>query len=84
MKFITTLKNVTKTFIIFLNLLLYSMNQEQKAQRYQYLLFEFDKLSNQIASIKGESLELNESQNSKINQLQMRQGILVNEMKTLF
>jgi len=84
LKFITTLKNVTKTFIIFLNLLLYNMNQEQKAQRYQYLLFEFDKLSNQIASIKGESLELNESQNSKINQLQMRQGILVNEMKTLF
>ena len=60
------------------------MNQEQKAQRYQYLLHEFDKLSNQIASIKGENLEMNESQNSRISQLQTRQGQLVNEMKTLF
>ena len=60
------------------------MNQEQKAQRYQYLLFEFDKLSNQIASIKGENLEMNDSQNSRIRQLQMSQGVLVNEMKTLF
>lgn len=60
------------------------MSQEQKAQRYQYLLSEFDKLSNQIASIKGESLELNESQNSRIRQLQTIQGRIVNEMKTLF
>ena len=60
------------------------MSQEQKAQRYQYLLSEFDKLSNQIASIKGESLELNESQNSRIRQLQSIQGRIVNEMKTLF
>lgn len=60
------------------------MSQEQKAKRYQYLLSEFDKLSNQIASIKGESLELNESQNSRIRQLQTIQGRIVNEMKTLF
>ena len=60
------------------------MSQEQKAKRYQYLLSEFDKLSNQIASIKGENLEMNESQNSRISQLQTRQGQLVNEMKTLF
>jgi hypothetical protein len=60
------------------------MSQEQKAQRYQYLLSEFDKLSNQIASIKGESLELNETQNSRIRQLQSIQGRIVNEMKTLF
>jgi len=60
------------------------MSQEQKAQRYQYLLSEFDKLGNQIASIKGESLELNETQNSRIRQLQSIQGRIVNEMKTLF
>ncbi len=59
------------------------MNYEQKAQRYQYLLSEFDKLSNQIASIKGESLEMNETQNSRIRQLQMKQGVIVNEMSGL-
>ena len=46
------------------------MNQEQRANRYQFLLSEFDKLSNQISSIKGESLEMNENQNLRIRQLQ--------------
>ena len=31
------------------------MNNEQKAQRYNYLLGEHTKISNQIQSIKGES-----------------------------
>jgi hypothetical protein len=60
------------------------MNQEQKANRYQFLLSEFDKLSNQISSIKGESLEMNENQNLRIRELQTIQGRIVNEMKTLF
>ena len=54
------------------------MSYEQKAQRYQYLLSEFDKLSNEIASIKGESLELNESQNQRIYNLQTKQSFIVN------
>lgn len=60
------------------------MSQEQKAKRYQYLLSEFDKLSNQISSIKGENFEMNENQNLRIKQLQLIQGRIVNEMKTLF
>jgi hypothetical protein len=59
------------------------MSYEQKAQRYQYLLSEFDKLSNEIASIKGESLELNESQNQRIYNLQTKQSFIVNEMSGL-
>lgn len=59
------------------------MSYEQKAQRYQYLLSEFDKLSNEIASIKGESLELNESQNKRIYNLQTKQSFIVNEMSGL-
>ena len=59
------------------------MSYEQKAQRYQYLLSEFDKLANEIASIKGESLELNESQNQRIYNLQTKQSFIVNEMSSL-
>lgn len=59
------------------------MTQEEKSRVYSALLFEHDKLSNQINSIKGESLEMNESQMLKIRQLQYRQGQLVEQMRNL-
>jgi hypothetical protein len=45
------------------------MTNEQKAQRYNYLLGEHTKISNQIQSIKGESIDLNESQQQRILKL---------------
>jgi hypothetical protein len=59
------------------------MTQEEKSKVYSSLLFEHDKLSNQISSIKGESLEMNESQMAQISKLQSRQQIIVNQMKNL-
>jgi hypothetical protein len=59
------------------------MNQEQKSQRYSQLLFEFDRLGNRINSIKGEAIDLNESQNRQIRDLQIAQGKIMSEMQRL-
>jgi hypothetical protein len=59
------------------------MNHEQKSQRYSQLLFEFDRLGNRINSIKGEAIDLNESQNRQIRNLQMQQEKIMYEMQRL-
>ena len=59
------------------------MTQEEKSKIYSGLLFQFDKLSNQINSIKGESIELNENQQREIVKLQSKQSVLVQEMRKL-
>lgn len=59
------------------------MSQEEKSRIYSSLLSEHDRLSNQINSIKGESLEMNESQMSEIRKLQLRQSQVVEQMRTL-
>ena len=59
------------------------MTQEEKSRVYSALLFEHDKLTNRINSIKGESLEMNESQMSEIRKLQLRQSQVVEQMRTL-
>ena len=59
------------------------MNHEQKSQMYSQLLFEFDRLGNRINSIKGEAIDLNESQNRQIRDLQIQQGKIMSEMQKL-
>ena len=49
------------------------MDDNQKARVYDQLMYENDKISNQIASIRGESLEMNEDQQRRIYNLQVRQ-----------
>jgi len=46
------------------------MDNEIKAQRYNQLMYEYTKTQNQISSIKGESLELNEAQLKNIRDLE--------------
>lgn len=46
------------------------MTNEQKAQKYNQLMFEYTKVQNKISSIKGESFELNESQQREIRNLE--------------
>jgi hypothetical protein len=53
------------------------MNNDQKAQLYSNLTYSFDKLANEIASIKGESIDLNSNQLLKIKQLQEEQGRII-------
>ena len=50
------------------------MNEEQKAQEYSNLTYGYDSIANEIASIKGESIDLNQEQQAKINKLQEQQS----------
>ena len=59
------------------------MNNDEKAARYGQLLNEHTRLQNEISSIKGESLEMNQQQLSKIKELQQRQLRVMNEINRL-
>ena len=59
------------------------MTQEEKSKIYSSLLFEHDKLSNEINSIKSESIDLNQSQIDRINKIQVKIGHVVNEMRKM-
>ena len=60
------------------------MDDNQKARVYDQLMYENDKISNQIASIRGENLEMNESQQQRIYKLQMRQQQIMTEASRLY
>jgi hypothetical protein len=60
------------------------MDDNQKAKMYDQLMYENDKISNQIASIRGENLEMNEDQQQKINKLQQRQQQIMFEASKLY
>ena len=49
------------------------MTEEQKAQEYSNLTYGYDSIANEIASIKGESIDLNQEQQARINKLQEQQ-----------
>jgi ABC-type uncharacterized transport system ATPase subunit len=59
------------------------MTNEQKAQKYNQLMFEYTRTQNQISSIKGESFEMNGKQLHEIKILEeklkniMRQASLL-------
>ena len=59
------------------------MNNDQKAALYGRLLHEHTRLQNEIASIKGESIDLNQQQLNKIKELQQRQLKVMNEINRL-
>lgn len=59
------------------------MNNEYKAQRYGQLLNEHTRISNEISSIKGESLEMDKKQQERIRQLQNQQIQIMNEINRL-
>jgi hypothetical protein len=59
------------------------MNENQKAQQYDRFMYEYDKLSNQVASIKGESFELNDSQRFRIQELEKRMRFIMESASRL-
>lgn len=59
------------------------MNDEQKAQLYSQLTYNYDRLANEIASIKGESIDLNPQQQEKIQKLQMEQHKIMGRVQQL-
>jgi hypothetical protein len=60
------------------------MDDNQKARVYDQLMYENDKISNQIASIRGENLEMNQDQQQRIYKLQMRQQQIMTEASKLY
>ncbi len=46
------------------------MTNEQKAQKYNQMMFEYTRIQNKISSIKGESLSLNQNQLNEIRNLE--------------
>jgi cell fate (sporulation/competence/biofilm development) regulator YlbF (YheA/YmcA/DUF963 family) len=48
------------------------MNNDQKAEKYNQLMYEYTKTQNKISSIKGESLEPNERQLREIRELEQK------------
>jgi hypothetical protein len=59
------------------------MNDEQKAQKYSQLTYNFDRLANEISSIKGESIDLNQDQQLKIRQLMQKQNEIMSELQRM-
>jgi hypothetical protein len=59
------------------------MNDEQKAQLYSQLTYNYDRLANEIASIKGESIDLNSQQQERIQKLQMEQHKIMSRVQQL-
>lgn len=59
------------------------MENEQKAKFYNFLLAEHTKLSNQIQQIRAESVNLNSEQESRIRQLESKQGMIMQEVQKL-
>lgn len=59
------------------------MTNEQKAQKYSQLMFEYTKLQNQVSSIKGESLEPNERQLKEIRLLEERMRYIMYQASIL-
>jgi hypothetical protein len=59
------------------------MNNEQKAQRYSYLMSQFDVLRNKIADIKITQVNLTEEQERDIKVLQSRQQMIMRDINQL-
>ena len=59
------------------------MNNEQKAQMYNQLMYEYTRTQNQISSIKGESINLNESQLKTVRDLESKLKFLMDKVTRL-
>jgi len=59
------------------------MNDTEKAQKYTQLTYNFDRLANEISSIKGESINLNQEQQTKILKLQEQQRNIMSQLQRI-
>ena len=59
------------------------MTNEEKAILYNQIMFEYTKVQNQISSLKGESINLNEQQLGQIRQLENKLRFLMDKVSRL-
>ena len=59
------------------------MNNEQKAAMYNQLMFEYTRIQNQISSIKGESISLNQNPINEVRELERKLSIIMERASRL-
>ena len=59
------------------------MNNEDKAKMYNQLMFEYTKIQNQISSIKGESISLNQNQINEVRELERKLNFIMQKASRL-
>ena len=59
------------------------MTNEQKAEVYNQLMYEYTKTQNQVSSIKGESIDLNPQQLNQIRELENKMRYLMERVSRL-
>jgi oligoendopeptidase F len=60
------------------------MTNEEKGKVYAQLMFEHTKIQNKIASIKGESIEMNQQQINEIRSLERKLAQIMNYAARLY
>ena len=59
------------------------MNNSQKAERYTQLMYEYTRLQNQVSSIKGESINLDQKQVNNIKDLENKMRFIMESASKL-
>jgi|688.fasta_scaffold02941_35 hypothetical protein len=59
------------------------MTNEQKAQMYNQLMFDYTRLQNQVSSIKGEAIDLNQKQLNEIREIENRMRMIMSKVSSL-
>jgi archaellum component FlaC len=59
------------------------MTNEQKAQMYNQLMFDYTRLQNQVSSIKGEAINLNQKQLNEIREIENRMRMIMSKVSSL-
>ena len=60
------------------------LNNDQKAQMYNKLLFQLQRLQEQVRQIKAENIEVSQQDQQKINVLESQMRQLYNQTQKLF
>ena len=59
------------------------MDNQQKAEMYNQLMYEYTKTQNQISSIMGEAIDLNERQLKSVGELESKLKFLMDKVTRL-
>jgi hypothetical protein len=61
-----------------------NINNDQKAEMYNKLLFQFQRLQEQVRQIKAENFEVSDKDQLKINEIEKQMRVIYNRTQKLF
>jgi hypothetical protein len=61
-----------------------NLSNDQKAQLYNKLLFQFQKLQEEVRQIKAENFEVSDKDQLKINEIEKQMRVIYNQTQRLF